>query len=59
MKKEDFNLDSTVTVKMPGGSTKDGILKGVNEDCNGNVQATVAYLETTMTPFNLEDVTLK
>lgn len=60
MKKEDFNLDSLVTVKIDEqGTTVDGTIKGVNEDCNGNVQVEVEYLAPTTSQFKPEDVTLK
>lgn len=60
MKKEDFNIDSQVTVKVnENGTLVDGTIKGVNEDCSGNVQVEVEYLAPTTSQFKPEDVTLK
>jgi len=39
MVKEDFKLDVPVTVKInEKEDTVDGVIKGVSEDCSGNVQ---------------------
>ena len=60
MKKEDFKLDAAVKVKTDEkGTLTDGKIKGVNEDCSGNVQVEVEYLAPTTSSFKPEDVTLK
>lgn len=59
MVKEDFKIDSPVTVKKDDGTTMEGTLKGVFENTDGTVQANIEYLTPIQNPFPIENVTLK
>ena len=56
MNVNEFALNKEVTVSVSEGKQVKGILKGVSEDCNGKITATVEYLTPVRQNFELEKI---
>lgn len=53
-----LKLNQVVKVILADGTEKEGIVKGINQECTGEIKVRVEYLTPVRNDFKLENVTI-